>query len=393
MQPKRLTWGQIPSAPHVCLWSPQVVSRAPDWDDGIRIAGYAYPPASEASDYKPPKALEAFLDAQAHKPVLVFSFGSMTIPRPDRLLSAISGAVKTVGARAVVILPGRPTKYCIDATNNCSSSGLFVTDEVPHAWILPRSRGFVHHGAAGHTAAGLRHGVPMLLTPFFLDQNFWAARMHQLQLGPAPIPFRELTEDRLAEALGELLAAGTGEKYRQRCLDIAREISLDKDGAEVAAATVSQEIRRTEGARCCLIPSVKADWCHEASGLPLSGAAAAALEARGVVEWSDLRPHGLPASGGSRSRELSDVSSVIDALLWFWGTLLAFFSVLLGRGKGTEAGDSTARSPICLALIWKGQFDLGQVRDSESARGNDVETRLVREWQSTVGSRFRAGFD
>lgn len=393
MRPNRLTWGQIPSAPHVCLWSPQVVPRTHDWDEGIRVAGYAYSPASETIDYKPPEALEAFLDAPADKPVLVFSFGSMTIPRPDRLLSAISGAVKTVGARAVVILPGRPTKYCIDATNNCCSSGLFVTDEVPHAWILPRSRGFVHHGAAGHTAAGLRHGVPMLLTPFFLDQNFWAARMRQLQLGPAPIPFRELTEDRLASALGEMLAVGTVEDCRQRCLDMAREISLDKDGAEVAAATVSQEVRRTEGAHCCLIPKLKADWCHEASGLPLSGAAAAALEARGVVEWSDLRPHGLSASGDSRSTELSDVSSVIIAFLCFLGGLLTFFSVLLHRGRGPEGGDSTARSPISLALIRKGQYDLGQVRDSESAQGNDVETRLVREWQSTVGSRFRASFD
>lgn len=393
MQPKRLTWGQVPSAPHVCLWSPHVVPRTPDWDDGIRIAGYAYPPASETSDYKPPKGLEAFLDAQPHKPVVVFSFGSMTIPRPDRLLSAISGAVKTVGARAVVILPGRPTKYCIDATENSSSSGLFVTDEVPHAWILPRCRGFVHHGAAGHTAAGLRQGVPMLLTPFFLDQNFWAARLRQRGLGPDPIPFRELTEDRLAAALGEMLAVGTGEDYRQRCLCIAREISTDKDGAEVAAATVSQEVCRAEGARCCLIPTLRADWCHEASGLPLCGAAASALEARGIVEWSDLRPYGLPTSGDSRSTELSDVSSVIDVLLWLWEALLIFFSVLLGRGKGTEAGDSAARSPISLALIRKGQYDLGLARNYESARGNDVETQLVRVWESTVGSRFRAGFD
>jgi hypothetical protein len=41
----RLIWGRIPSGPQVCLWSPQVGPRAPDWVDSIRIAGYAYPTA------------------------------------------------------------------------------------------------------------------------------------------------------------------------------------------------------------------------------------------------------------------------------------------------------------------------------------------------------------
>lgn len=393
MQPRRLTWGRIPSAPHVCLWSPQVVSRPPDWDDSIRIAGYAYASAVEISDYKPPKALEAFLETNTHQPVFVFGFGSMTITRPDRLLSAISGAVRQVGARAVVILPGRPTKYCIDSTIHSTNSGVFVTDEVPHAWLLPRSHGFIHHGGAGHTAAGLRSGIPMLLMPFFLDQNFWAARLRQLRLSPGPIPFRELTQETLAAALGEMLAIGTGDDYRQTCSDIAREISLEKDGADVAATTISQEMRKMEDTRCCLIPTVRADWCHETSGLPLCGAVAAALVARGVLEWSDLRPHGLPGKGDSGSAGTSKVLNVIITLVsFFWGLLITL-NILLGRGQGTETGQSSAHDPISLALIRKGEFDLGLVREYELARGNDVETPLVHIWQSVVARKFRSDFD
>lgn len=393
MQPRRLTWGRIPSAPHVCLWSPQVVPRPPDWDDSIRIAGYAYPSALEISDYKPPKALEAFLETNTHQPVFVFGFGSMTIPRPDRLLSAISGAVRQVGARAVVILPGRPTKYCIDSTKHSSSSGVFVTDEVPHAWLLPRSHGFIHHGGAGHTAAGLRSGSPMLLMPFFLDQNFWAARLRQLQIGPAPIPFRELTEEKLAAALGEMLAAGTGESYRQRCSSMAREISLEKDGADVAAATVSQEMHKMEDTRCCLIPTLRADWCHETSGLPLCGAAAAVLVARGVLEWSDLRPHGFPGSGASGPAETFSLLNVIITLIRFLLRPLVMLNILLGRRKGTTIGKSNTHDHISLARIRRGEFDLGLLRDYELARGNDVETPLAHIWQSVVARKFRSDFD
>lgn len=393
MRPKGLTWGQIPNAPHVCLWSPQVVPRTPDWDDNIRIAGYAYPSTSEINDYKPPKALEDFLEAQTDKPVVVFGFGSMTIPRPDRLLSAISGALKKVGARAVVILPGRPTKYCIDATANCSSSGIFVTDEVPHAWLLPRSQGFIHHGGAGHTAAGLHHGVPMLLTPFFLDQNFWAARLHQMQLSPAPFLFRELTEERLATALSEMLASGTGDEYRQRCRAIAKGIALDDDGAEIAASTISHELDKKGGARCSLVPNLGAEWCHVASGLPLCGVAAATLEARGVVDWSDLRPLGPRSSQQTTMAGPPGVLSIITALLGFFWRIFSFFHIPIGQRKGAGSGKSNGHTPVSLAIIRKNQFDLGILRDYELARGNDVETQLVRVWQSAVGSRFRAGFD
>lgn len=45
--------------PHVCLWSPQLDPRTPNWDDTIRIAGYAYPSA-EMDDHKPQKTLQVF---------------------------------------------------------------------------------------------------------------------------------------------------------------------------------------------------------------------------------------------------------------------------------------------------------------------------------------------
>lgn len=96
---------QPASAPLVRLWSPQVVLRTPDGDDGIRIAGYAYPSAMDDNDYKPPEVLQTFVEASANKPVLVSGFGCMITLRPECLLSAISEASIQVGAPTVVSGP------------------------------------------------------------------------------------------------------------------------------------------------------------------------------------------------------------------------------------------------------------------------------------------------
>jgi UDP:flavonoid glycosyltransferase YjiC (YdhE family) len=61
----------------------------------------------------------------------------------------------------------------------------------------------VHHGGAGTTAEGLRAGVPAVIVPFAFDQSFWGARVKALGLGPAPIPQKKLTAERLAAAIAK----------------------------------------------------------------------------------------------------------------------------------------------------------------------------------------------
>ena len=52
-----------------------------------------------------------------------------------------------------------------------------------------------------YSAEGLRAGVPTVIVPFLFDQPFWGARIKALGLGPAPIPQKNLTADRLAHAI------------------------------------------------------------------------------------------------------------------------------------------------------------------------------------------------
>jgi sterol 3beta-glucosyltransferase len=78
---------------------------------------------------------------------------------------------------------------------------VFAIDNIPHDWLFPRMAAVVHHGGIGTTAAGLRAGVPSMVIPFFADQPFWAQRVYALGVGPRPVLRKQLTADKLADAI------------------------------------------------------------------------------------------------------------------------------------------------------------------------------------------------
>ena len=108
----------------------------------------------------------------------------------------------------------------------------------PHAWLFPRMAAVAHHGGAGSTAAGLRAGVPSILIPFTSDQPFWGRRVHQLGLGPKPIPRKELTAERLEWAVRQTVADTA---IRRRSEEMGRMIRAE-DGVGKAVALFQRHV-------------------------------------------------------------------------------------------------------------------------------------------------------
>lgn len=103
---------------------------------------------------------------------------------------------------------------------------MLLREQVP-VWVVtlfPRMAAVVHHGGAGTTAEGLRAGVPSVIVPFAFDQSFWGARIKILDLGPDPIPQKNLTADRLAHAIR---IAVTDRGMRQRANSCAEAIRAE----------------------------------------------------------------------------------------------------------------------------------------------------------------------
>ncbi|KAI9155715.1 squalene cyclase [Paramyrothecium foliicola] len=354
-----------------------LVPRAPEWNNAVTIAGYASSPADE--NYMPPKSLENFLDTD--QPVLVVGFGSMNIPWPSKTLSMIGEAIAAVGAKAVIC--GTWPKDIVDMMS--FQDDLYFIYDVPHSWLLPRVQGFVHHGGAGHTAAGMKAGVPMLVLPFFLDQNFWAAKTHDLGLGPAPIPFRDTTEDNLVASMRKLLSPGA---HLERCRELSTKLSNEQDGAEVVADMLESQIKRAHGASCSLIPTLKGPWRHVNSGLSLSGVAAASLVSQGTLQWSDLDLHG---KSDTNTDPLASTRPQDFGIFWLlmslYHALLQVIFTILGWKKAPR---DKLKDPVFQARMKQSKFHLNLVEEEEPER--DVREQVQKSWQLLVVERFQDSF-
>ena len=115
-------------------------------------------------------------------PVYV-GWGSMQVADPQALLLAVIQAAMSLGARAVVLAGGAGlTLQLLDPDAHAAelayaaASCFFVTN-VDHRWLLPQCSCAIIHGGAGTTAAALRSGRPMLISPVYWDQPWFADRI------------------------------------------------------------------------------------------------------------------------------------------------------------------------------------------------------------------------
>lgn len=377
------------SVPSVGLWSSHVVPRPSEWKANVIVGGYTS--LDRETNYTPPVSLQNFLGTDEQ--IVVVSFGSMTILDPAMLISMVSYAVRRRGARAV-ICRSWPKKREMGLT---IPPNVFLCDSIPHNWLLPHADGFVHHGGSGHTAAGLRAGIPMLLIPFFLDQNYWASRVTELGLGPPPLEIRTLTAEKLDTSFGDLLSG----KYEVACKRMAIEVQAEGDGADTARDEIIRQLNAPEiNKRCSLIPALRADWYHEPTGILLSGAAAASLINSEVLAWDDLHEQNnidwderrrLASSSFAWVKVLCALadflSTVLDALL----ALLIHITGLFDPGMAAESADlkSANPNPVYQARIRRSEFDWRLIienMDKDKARA--LDTTLAEIWRAQAATKF-----
>ncbi|KIZ16199.1 glycosyltransferase [Streptomyces natalensis] len=209
--PLRSPTAQLRRAGHPKLYgfSRAVVPRPADWPRSVHVTGYWF--TDHHAAWTPPPDLGAFL-AGGPPPVCV---GFSSIVPGGREQRLIRTALRRAGTRGVLL--GDPAAMPSD-------DEFHVLAEAPHQWLFPRMAAVVHHGGAGTTAAGLRAGVPQVVTPFYADQPFWGERLHALGVGTAPLPVHTLTADQLTGAVRQALAdRAMGERAKALQEQIAAE--------------------------------------------------------------------------------------------------------------------------------------------------------------------------
>ncbi|KAL5314993.1 hypothetical protein ACEPPN_017643 [Leptodophora sp. 'Broadleaf-Isolate-01'] len=261
--------------PYTYCWSPALIPKPKDWGQHISISGFYF--LSLASSYTPDPELAAYL--AAGPPPVYIGFGSIVVDDPDAMTKLIFEAVKKAGVRALVSKGWGG----LGADDLGIPEGVFMLGNVPHDWLFQHVSAVVHHGGAGTTAAGIATGKPTVVVPFFGDQPFWGAMVARAGAGPVPIPYKQLTADKLAAAITEALKPETLERAKE----LGSKIKEEK-GAETGAKSF-HDMLDVDHLRCSLAPSRVAVWRVKRTQTRLSALAAHVLANEGLLDFGDLK--------------------------------------------------------------------------------------------------------
>ena len=219
-----------PKVPFLYGFSQAVVPRPPDWPTWHHVTGYWC--LERPAGWTPPPDLVDFL--KAGPPPVSVGFGSMATRDADAIVEATVAGLRQAGRRGILLAGW--SRF----GQKSFGDDVFLVDEVPHDWLFPQMAAIVHHGGAGTTAAALRSGVPSIAVPFFADQPFWAQRIGDLGVGPAPIPRKELSAERLATAID---VATTDRSMQARARALGERLRTE-DGVAAAVEAFSLEVQR-----------------------------------------------------------------------------------------------------------------------------------------------------
>jgi sterol 3beta-glucosyltransferase len=227
-------------------FSPAVVPKPLDWSDSTVISGYWFLDNPDL-DWTPPESLLEWMDkARADgKPIVYVGFGSITVPRPNKVTSHIVKAVLKSDVRAIIskgwsARMSKSNEPEVEIPPEC-----YQLDKVPHDWLFSRIDAALHHGGAGTTGASLRAGIPTLIKPWFGDQYFWASRVQKLGAG-LKVPSLRVSD--LADALTK---ATTSRIMKEKAASIGERIRSE-DGVHMAIHTIDTYLSRASKDRASL---------------------------------------------------------------------------------------------------------------------------------------------
>jgi sterol 3beta-glucosyltransferase len=210
-------------------YSPTLSPRPSDWPAPWQVVGAWL--SEVPLNWHPPSDLDEFLEAGP--PPVYLGFGSMITRDTVRITNVVLDAVEQTHIRAVV------TRGWNHLTKTDVPKDIFLLEQTPHAWLFPRMAMIVHHGGGGTTAAALRSGVPSMAVPYGADQPFWGQQAYALGVGPAPIPYKEVTTDKLVAAIRKVIA----DPVMRKTAKAVGEKILAEDGVDRAVGLIQSIFR------------------------------------------------------------------------------------------------------------------------------------------------------
>lgn len=319
---------------------------------------------------------------------------------PNAMTKMIFEAVKKAGVRALVSKGWGG----LGADELGIPDGVFMLGNVPHDWLFQHVSAVVHHGGAGTTAAGITTGKPTVVVPFFGDQPFWGAMVARAGAGPLPIPYKQLTAEKLAAAIFEALKPETLERAKELGAKIKEE-----EGCEVGGKSF-HDFLDVDTLRCSLAPSKTAVWRIKRTKTKLSALAANVLATEGLLDFADLKLY-RPREYETEEGPWDPISGGASALLGTIASLgmgFADFPIEIFRKvkkeqairkdkeekSKTETSSSGDETPSASGSKSASQLDLsekeGRSFDASSSRESDLVSTPKTSYEDTLRSSIDA---
>ena len=232
-RPRKADQGELmdKGIPMFDAYSPTVFPKPSYWPDWAHVTGYWF--LDHPADWQPSDELRDFL--AAGPPPVYIGFSSVVNYDMEKMTNLSLKALALTGQRGILAagwsnLGQKPSL----------PESVLAIEGAPHDWLFPRVAAAVHHGGAGTTGVALRTATPNIIVPFTYDNPFWAWRVAELGAGPPGIPHKELTAERLADAIHTVLH---DEAMRRRQREVSQAIQAE-DGIARAVELFHQYTNR-----------------------------------------------------------------------------------------------------------------------------------------------------
>lgn len=199
------------------------LSRPADYAANSYYTGFWF----EESKAELEKELMDFV-RQGEAPLLL-TFGSMPYKNKMDLPKVLNRLTSQLNTR-LVLIKGWGFNNTEAFQNN---PDIMVVESAPYDKLIPYVRAVIHHGGIGTIAECLRAGKPFMTCPVLYplgDQHFWGTIAFKKGLGLKPIPLKRMSEDKLFDAVKELLK---NEKLYSNSQKIMEQLKTE-DGVAIA---------------------------------------------------------------------------------------------------------------------------------------------------------------
>ncbi len=177
--------------PYLCAFENYIIEKPKDWGNNICISGYLF--KENKNNFQPDVELVQFLK---DNDAIYWDFGSFSHDVLKNKINIIFNDLLQSGEK-LLIDPGK-----IDMSNfKTSNKTKYITNKIPHAWILPRVKMVICHGGVGVVHAALKAGTPIIPVTLFPAQHYWGKKVFDANLGANPIKINKLKPGQILNAI------------------------------------------------------------------------------------------------------------------------------------------------------------------------------------------------